>query len=329
MPLKLSAFMGNYNDGKSLPRALTSLMTQTRPPDELVIVDDGSRDDSVKIVREYQEIYPAIKLIINQANRGILDTIERVPHLLKGDYIYGASANDYVLPGFFKEAMAIAEAHPQAGIIFGEVEYEDTEGNLLYGVGVKKWVESLYANPAKYLAECLEVEPPQHSWSAATIYRREPLIANGGFNPDLKAWCDTFAARALGLQHGVCYIASPCVRVVAKKDSLSGRMMANTREVLGFIKEAERLMLSEKFKSTFPEEHVRRWAAGYRISVIGKWVLVSLGLGGLLGGGNQDSFGNKLLTCALSVYRWTFRKKLAVSGLLAKAMRLTGGYVKR
>ena len=187
MSFKLSVFMGNYNDCITLPRAITALMTQTRPPDELIIVDDGSLDDSVKIIREYQAIYPTIKLIINQTNRGILDTIKKITGLLRGDYIYGASANDYVLPGFFEDAMAIAEARPKTGIIFGEVEYGDIEGNLLYRAGVKKWKKSLYANPARYLAECLEVEVPQHSWSAATIYNREELMRIGGFRTELSS----------------------------------------------------------------------------------------------------------------------------------------------
>lgn len=278
MALTLSVFMGNYNDSESLPRAIVALMEQSRPPDELVIVDDGSRDNSVTIIREFQRRYPVIRLIVNDQNRGILHTIKRIPSLLKGDFIYGASANDYVLPCFFKSAMAIAEVYPRAGIIFGEVDTYNLDGRFLYNACVKKWDKDFYAEPRRYLTECLELEPPQHSWSASTLYNRSSLVSLGGFRVELGSWCDTFVARALGLQLGAGYIARPCVHVANNANSVSGKMMLETKAAMNFVQLAENMMSSPEYKDIFPAEHIKRWARGYRLSIIGGRMLRMVGI---------------------------------------------------
>ena len=54
----LSAVVPNYNHGALLPRALGALLAQGRPPDEIVVVDDGSTDDSLNIPAGFAARYP-------------------------------------------------------------------------------------------------------------------------------------------------------------------------------------------------------------------------------------------------------------------------------
>lgn len=300
--MRFSVFMPNYNDGLTIDRALDAIMQQSRLPDEVIVFDDASTDDSVDVIKRYQKKYPQIQLEMNAVNTGGLEIANRAISMLSGDFVYFASANDYILPGFFERAMGLAEQNPLTGIIFGAVAFIDHNGEDLGVVGVKKWQKSLFAASSRYLSECLNVEIPQNSWGAATIYRRIPLLDNGGFIRELGSWSDTFAARALGLQYGACYISSPCVRVTTNFNSYSNKMMADTKDALAFVAIAESLMSSEQFRGIFPKRHVIQWALGFRLSIIGARLFGARGTG--VAGINNISWRSKFIMSLFFTARW-------------------------
>ena len=57
-PPTLSAVIANYNHGHFLARAIEAMVTQSRPPDELLVLDDGSEDDSVAVISACAELSP-------------------------------------------------------------------------------------------------------------------------------------------------------------------------------------------------------------------------------------------------------------------------------
>jgi len=58
----LSVIMSNYNHSRFLPEALDAIVNQSRQPDEFIIIDDASTDNSVEIIQSYASRYPFIKL---------------------------------------------------------------------------------------------------------------------------------------------------------------------------------------------------------------------------------------------------------------------------
>ena len=54
----MSVLLCNYNDAHYLPDSLTAICTQTRPPEEVVVLDDGSTDDSLEIIEEFRPTLP-------------------------------------------------------------------------------------------------------------------------------------------------------------------------------------------------------------------------------------------------------------------------------
>jgi glycosyltransferase involved in cell wall biosynthesis len=73
----LSVVLPNYNHGKLIARAITALLTQERPPDEIVIVDDGSTDDSLRVIAALAAGTKAIRVIANQTNEGATAALAR------------------------------------------------------------------------------------------------------------------------------------------------------------------------------------------------------------------------------------------------------------
>src|SRR5271170_6159645 len=119
-PATLSVVLPNYNHGKLIGRALRALLAQERAPDEIIVIDDGSTDDSLGVIRQFAAAAPAIKILVNPTNIGVIPTLERGLQAARGRYVYFAASDDWVLPGFFACALQRLEADPEIGLFCGE-----------------------------------------------------------------------------------------------------------------------------------------------------------------------------------------------------------------
>lgn len=89
--------MPTYNGGKFLKDQLDSIYTQTLLPDEVIVVDDCSTDDTIEILEEYRVKY-GLKYFINEKNLGYNKNFEKAITLCSGDYIALADQDDIWLP---------------------------------------------------------------------------------------------------------------------------------------------------------------------------------------------------------------------------------------
>ena len=84
--------MATYNGSKYIQTQLMSILGQLGPDDELVIVDDGSVDSTVDIIRSFND--PRIRLYLNQVNLGAVRTFDRALHLVQGDLVFLSDQDD-------------------------------------------------------------------------------------------------------------------------------------------------------------------------------------------------------------------------------------------
>lgn len=203
MPV-LTVVLPNYNHRRFLPDALRSLLAQKRQPDEIIIIDDASTDDSVAIIESFLPKLANARLIINENNLGVVRNMNMGLKLASGDFIVFVAADDITYPGFFKNALDLIEAYPAAGFVSGRTDIIDENGNrlgLLEGavpLQQKGFIE------AKVAARLLMQDD---SWFTGnvSIFRSELLRSCGGFSEELSAMTDGFAGRLLAVKHGVCY----------------------------------------------------------------------------------------------------------------------------
>src|SRR5437879_10432527 len=94
----LSVVLPNFNHARLLPRAIRGLLAQERPADEILVVDDGSTDDSLSVIEAIAAVTPSITLLRNETNRGVIPTLARGLRAAQGRYVYFAAADDWVLP---------------------------------------------------------------------------------------------------------------------------------------------------------------------------------------------------------------------------------------
>ena len=84
--------MATYNGAKHIRLQLVSILNQLGPNDQLVVVDDGSTDNTIQIIKNFKD--SRIQLHINTVNIGIVRTFERALHLVQGDLIFLSDQDD-------------------------------------------------------------------------------------------------------------------------------------------------------------------------------------------------------------------------------------------
>lgn len=100
---KVSVIVPVYNSEQELRDCLDSLVEQTEKDIEIIVIDDGSIDNSPEIEAEYQKKYPNVKVYRNERNLGQSETRNRGIELAEGDYIAFLDSDDYVNPGMYEE----------------------------------------------------------------------------------------------------------------------------------------------------------------------------------------------------------------------------------
>jgi glycosyltransferase involved in cell wall biosynthesis len=115
-----------YNQGRFLADALESALGQTYRAVEVVVVDDGSTDDTAAVVARYP---PARRL--RQENRGLAAARNRGLAESAGAYVVFLDADDRLLPGAIETNLSWLAAHPGHAMVFGDHRYIDEHGRVL------------------------------------------------------------------------------------------------------------------------------------------------------------------------------------------------------
>ena len=253
----LSVVLPNYNHAHFIGEALTAIAEQSIQPNEVVVIDDASTDDSVEVVQEFVKRRPVVRLLRNPKNSGVVSAMNRGLGMATGDYIYLAAADDKILPGFFEKSIALLQAHPRASLCSALSVLADVDLRRLGRLPAEPpFPDARFIEPAEILARLRHGE----SWfmGNTTIYRTEALRESGGFREELGPFADGFASRALALRHGACFIPE---ELAVWRRSPSGFATSTSRKpeaVEKIIAGARALMLGP-YAALFPSDYVESW----------------------------------------------------------------------
>jgi glycosyltransferase involved in cell wall biosynthesis len=129
---RISVAMCTYNGARFLPEQLESITAQTRLPDELVICDDRSTDESVEIIKAFLDHVPfAVRLEINDSNLGSTKNFEKAIGLCQGEIIALADQDDVWRPEKLELIEQAFQRWPNVTTVFTDAELIDEHSNLL------------------------------------------------------------------------------------------------------------------------------------------------------------------------------------------------------
>jgi len=222
----IAIIVPNRNDSRYLRRCLESVLSQDVPPDELIVVDDQSTDDSVEVIRTVIDDNPRARLIENPVNLGVYGAIHEGLKHSTSEFVLFLSANDFILPDLVGRAKACLARAPGAGLWSAMTWLVDEQDRLL----------RLQASPVVSMSDaflppevCLRLARRFGNWftGASLIFRREALDAVGGFDPAYRGLSDLIAALAVASNRGAAYSPEPLAATRVHAGSILSGTLAN------------------------------------------------------------------------------------------------------
>jgi glycosyltransferase involved in cell wall biosynthesis len=126
MSARVSVLICTYNYARYLPQCLASVLNQTHPPDEVIVIDDGSTDGTADVMREFPEV-----CYVYQENAGKAVAFGRAFSLSTGDIIFHLDADDYWELSKLERVLHCFEENANLGGVIHEVTHVDASGNAI------------------------------------------------------------------------------------------------------------------------------------------------------------------------------------------------------
>lgn len=128
IPATTTVVIPCYNYARYLPEATASVLAQPDVTVDVIIVDDCSTDDSAEVAAGLAAADPRIRLLINDVNRGPVETFNRGLAAATGEFLVRLDADDLLTPGSLSRAVRLARAFPSVGLVYGHpVHFIDGE----------------------------------------------------------------------------------------------------------------------------------------------------------------------------------------------------------
>ena len=163
-----------FNQDSYVSRAIDSALGQSHTPVEVIVVDDGSTDDTAKVLAEYKE-RPNVTLI-RQAHTGVAAARNRGFASSRGEFVCFLDGDDYLAPTFAARLRALLVDDPRAGFAYSDIQRVDRFGERVDALSVV----ASRATVGGDILESLLLGP--YFTAGSVLVRRSVLDAVGGFD---------------------------------------------------------------------------------------------------------------------------------------------------
>jgi len=198
-----------YNHAPFLPRALDAMLHQSRPAEQILVVEDCSTDNTRDILGDYMTRYPQLRVIFNERNRGVFRNGAKMLTMVETDYFCWTSSDDFLQLDFLEKIMPAVARHPGVGLGTCEQSYFSLRHpaplplrRILPSAGFDRFGEYLSADA---LAKTYRAD---HVWlpSNTVVLHTATARSLGGYRPALRQMMDVFMVYAVAMRGGAVFV---------------------------------------------------------------------------------------------------------------------------
>ncbi|MDD2735993.1 MAG: glycosyltransferase [Desulfuromonadaceae bacterium] len=211
-PPKVSVIIPCYNRKDFIAETINSVINQTYPNIELIVVDDGCTDGSRTLLESFGESFTILEHP-GRANRGQSAAINLGIQNCTGEYVAILDSDDLFAPDKILKQVSFLMENPQIGLVYSNGHSIDENSNILFEIYGKKHTED--SNPNRVLLDCYFLLPNN------SLLRRSVFEQVGGFDESLRASQDHDMAIRVSEVTKLAYLEDHLFFYRRHKDSIS------------------------------------------------------------------------------------------------------------
>ncbi len=218
--MKISVIIINYNYGEYILDAINSVLNQSVCPDEFIIVDDCSTDNSQSIIQEVVNRHPHIRYFKNEQNLGVAKTTNIAVNFSTNKYIALLASDDIYLPNFIERSITALNKFPYSGVICSKFSFFK-EKNLHE---IKCHPRVFNSPDIAFLKgpSLIKTMRTYKFWIPSPVILNKDLFYKfGGYNEGFGEYTDFFLLALIAFESGTCYIPETLCAVRTHRQQLS------------------------------------------------------------------------------------------------------------
>ncbi|GAB3665942.1 hypothetical protein GCM10028791_41770 [Echinicola sediminis] len=182
----ITVIMPVYNGEVYLSEAISSVLKQTYSHFEFIIINDGSKDNSQKVIESFDD--PRI-IIVNQNNMGVSRSLNKGVSLARGEYIWRHDADDFCLPDQLEKQLNFLKEYDNFGLVSTQVAFMTDRGKIAYDFKQPK--DSYFKNKTFVKVKRKHFNPYSPITHATVLIKKEVFNLVGGYRTEFKTSEDT------------------------------------------------------------------------------------------------------------------------------------------
>lgn len=262
---KVTIYILNYNYGSYISNAIDSVINQTFKDIEILVIDDGSNDNSLEVIKNYSK---KVK-VIEQDNIGLVKSIIKAFLIAQGEYVVRLDADDWLAPDCIEKLVNKIEEDENTALVFPDYFEVDEFGQIIRRI--KRHDFSGTGNVSMY-------DQPAHG--ACTLTRKEHYFAVGGHDETLQCQDGVDIWLSLIEKYNVMNVSEPLFYYRKHNQSLSSNeeKILNTRSNIYKSHAYKRGYQKEKTYAFIPVRSQKLDGVEYALSKLGnktilEWVI--------------------------------------------------------
>lgn len=249
----ISIIVASYNYEQYIGETLSSLATQDFDDFEVIVVDDGSKDNSLSVIGEYVAKYPHFHLYQHDSglNKGLAETVKLAVEKAQGEYVGFCESDDYWTSNHLSLKVKYMKEHPEVAVIVNDL--------MLVGSAYEeKTYAKIMSRLRKYsghkMFKLFRRSNNIPTFSVAAVKRQ--VLASCDFNPPVRAWLDLWLWRQIAKDYKIGFVDEKLTYFRRHEDSYIRRTDDDYNKHCDFIKSSNALI--------FKDNNIKRWLADCR-----------------------------------------------------------------